>query len=313
MTTIVNIIPTRTQDELIAAGKLLGRKAEMTIRETGVWFNEVKLSGEGNQRASKNKGPPAVPCFLSARELCAATGCISYSGAKSAGQVVDAFPTAESQKGLSFWSCAEMLPAFKVLDKKHHARFISDMASGKPYLEDFDPHYKYHKPLTRADIRRQVLMITKGLDFVKNKALEQSSTKLVGKLDRALEGIPAGKVKKVRAAIEADINQMKKELNKSYFDAVHKEAKKMADTLAKPTLDEAEKLRAMAREDRDKYKEKHEQIKARLQKVTALMTESEYKLVLNCLHPDRAPEDKRDRYGRAFDIAKRLEIGVAWG
>jgi len=37
------------------------------------------------------------------------------------------------------------------------------------------------------------------------------------------------------------------------------------------------------------------------------MTQEEFRLVLGCLHPDRAPADQQSRFGRAFDIVKRLE------
>jgi hypothetical protein len=37
------------------------------------------------------------------------------------------------------------------------------------------------------------------------------------------------------------------------------------------------------------------------------MTREQWRLVLNCLHPDRAPEDRRERYAEAFATVKRLE------
>jgi len=40
------------------------------------------------------------------------------------------------------------------------------------------------------------------------------------------------------------------------------------------------------------------------------MTMEEFQLIRNCLHPDRAPDDKRDRYNKAFDIFNRLEKTV---
>lgn len=38
-----------------------------------------------------------------------------------------------------------------------------------------------------------------------------------------------------------------------------------------------------------------------------IFTEDEYRLILNCLHPDRAPEDKRDRYTKAFTAFRKLD------
>ena len=37
------------------------------------------------------------------------------------------------------------------------------------------------------------------------------------------------------------------------------------------------------------------------------MTQEEFRLVLGCLHPDRAPADQQSRFGRAFDIVNRLQ------
>ena len=42
-------------------------------------------------------------------------------------------------------------------------------------------------------------------------------------------------------------------------------------------------------------------------KVGRFMTRDELKLVLNCLHPDTAPEDRRKRFAKAFALAKGLE------
>lgn len=40
------------------------------------------------------------------------------------------------------------------------------------------------------------------------------------------------------------------------------------------------------------------------------MTMDEFKLVRSCLHPDRAPEDQRDKFNKAFSIFNRLEKTV---
>jgi hypothetical protein len=44
--------------------------------------------------------------------------------------------------------------------------------------------------------------------------------------------------------------------------------------------------------------------------VDSHMTQEEFQLVRNCLHPDRAPEDRRDRFTKAFNIFNRLEKTV---
>ena len=41
--------------------------------------------------------------------------------------------------------------------------------------------------------------------------------------------------------------------------------------------------------------------------VKAFMTPEEFKLIRSCLHPDQAPEKKKERYAKAFNIFLRLE------
>jgi hypothetical protein len=52
------------------------------------------------------------------------------------------------------------------------------------------------------------------------------------------------------------------------------------------------------------------QCAAAMAKIDSYMTEDEYKFILNCLHPDRAPADRKDRFNDAFVIFKRLETYV---
>lgn len=40
--------------------------------------------------------------------------------------------------------------------------------------------------------------------------------------------------------------------------------------------------------------------------IPAQLSEDDYRLLLNVLHPDRAPEDRRERFARAFDIVRKL-------
>lgn len=44
--------------------------------------------------------------------------------------------------------------------------------------------------------------------------------------------------------------------------------------------------------------------------IPAQMTEADYKFLLNVLHPDRAPEDRREKFARAFDIVRQLDAYI---
>ena len=47
-----------------------------------------------------------------------------------------------------------------------------------------------------------------------------------------------------------------------------------------------------------------------LKNLDGLMTEEEYKLIRGCLHPDRADEALKEKFGKAFHIFSRLEKSV---
>lgn len=49
-------------------------------------------------------------------------------------------------------------------------------------------------------------------------------------------------------------------------------------------------------------------VRARLANVVDLMSYEEFRLVLGCLHPDRAPADRVARFTEAFRIFQRLEV-----
>jgi hypothetical protein len=45
--------------------------------------------------------------------------------------------------------------------------------------------------------------------------------------------------------------------------------------------------------------------------VMPFMSLEEARMLTNCLHPDRAPEDRKEKYSRAFEVAKRLQDALA--
>lgn len=94
--------------------------------------------------------------------------------------------------------------------------------------------------------------------------------------------------RKVQRVVEAELEKLKK----GFHEAVRQKAVKETDTLRETLhaqLKEAERERLRATE---------------LPRKT--ITEIEYRLILNCLHPDRAPADRRDRFEQAFIIVKRI-------
>mgnify|MGYP001769281516 CR=1 FL=1 len=103
-------------------------------------------------------------------------------------------------------------------------------------------------------------------------------------LDRAVRAFVAAEVE---PQIEAEVKRR-----------VTQEREELASLRAKLRATEKE-----AQEERDRLRELR-------MNLDGLMTEDEYRLVRGCLHPDRAPEDRKPTFGRAFDIFSRLEKSV---
>jgi hypothetical protein len=87
-----------------------------------------------------------------------------------------------------------------------------------------------------------------------------------------------------------------KRLQDSFYDEVHKEVvKRIPNVRAQWERDMAE-----AREEAARYAKLCSGI---VKKITA----DEFKFLLNLLHPDRQPEDRRERFARGFNIVMRLK------
>jgi len=75
-----------------------------------------------------------------------------------------------------------------------------------------------------------------------------------------------------------------------------------------------EKLREQLPEEVEALREAKDRAHAKFMKYAAMskgiaaqMTEEDYRFLLNVLHPDRAPEDRREKFARAFDIVRKLD------
>jgi hypothetical protein len=59
--------------------------------------------------------------------------------------------------------------------------------------------------------------------------------------------------------------------------------------------------------ERDGYMKKYLGLATMKASMTAILTEDDYRFLLNVLHPDRAPSDRRDKFAKAFDIVRKLD------
>lgn len=103
-------------------------------------------------------------------------------------------------------------------------------------------------------------------------------------------------VAKTRAALEGAYNAKMIELQASFEAEVQK---RIAPEL------EAERKRLQEAVDRNRRE--WENFIARRDGIKLAMTKTEFKFLLNCLHPDREPEGREAKFSRAFEIVNRLQ------
>lgn len=116
-----------------------------------------------------------------------------------------------------------------------------------------------------------------------------------GKVEKLIETLPATATKKTKAAL----NQVVADLRHDFETEVEHVVKERL----KVQRERIHKLEKEAQEERDRARNLR-------MNLDGLMTEEEYKLVRSCLHPDKAPEDRKAIFNKAFDIFNRLEKSV---
>ena len=115
------------------------------------------------------------------------------------------------------------------------------------------------------------------------------------KVEKLMETLPASATKKTKAAINQVVSDLRHDFETEVEHVVKERLKQQRDRL--------HALEKEAQEERD-------QARALRMNLDGLMTEEEYRTIRGCLHPDRAPEDRKQVFGKAFDIFTRLEKSV---
>lgn len=116
-----------------------------------------------------------------------------------------------------------------------------------------------------------------------------------GKVQRLYEALPASATKKTRAALTQVVNDLRHDFETEVEHVVKERLKQQRERILL--------LEQEAQADRDRARELS-------MNLDGLITEEEYRLILGCLHPDRAPEDRKQVFGKAFSIFMRLEKSV---
>lgn len=115
------------------------------------------------------------------------------------------------------------------------------------------------------------------------------------KIDQVLESLPKTATKKVRGEIKRVMGDLRHDFEKEVHHVAQERVK-----------EQRERLQTMQKE-LDAELERARNLR---QNLDGLMTEEEYRLIRGCLHPDKAPEDRRQTFGKAFEVFTRLEKSV---
>jgi hypothetical protein len=86
-----------------------------------------------------------------------------------------------------------------------------------------------------------------------------------------------------------------------------KEKDLLREMFKKELHEEAEKLAPQYRDRMRHWSEESSKLATIRKGIQPQINEDDYKFLLNVLHPDRAPEDRRDRFAKAFDIVRKLD------
>jgi hypothetical protein len=175
-----------------------------------------------------------------------------------------------------------------------------NVIKAKKELEEFDPG------LNKCGDEQRMRESCRRFIAAKQpqKAAEQRNT-LTLEAQEASAALPKTAQQKLDAALEkwkkAKLAEMRMEFQQQ-LDAALAQKWAEIDAIYKKTLDEEREAKAHLEAARS-YREG----------VGSHMSYEDFRLVLNCLHPDRAPEDRRDKFMKAFQAFQALEKTVNRG
>jgi hypothetical protein len=101
-----------------------------------------------------------------------------------------------------------------------------------------------------------------------------------------------------------DYPEFVKTVQTAFYIVVEKEADRRAK-------EDTESIRANIAQRLKKAEELQSLVINMKAGVVPFMSLEEARMLTNCLHPDRAPEDRKEKYSRAFEVAKRLQDALA--
>jgi len=146
------------------------------------------------------------------------------------------------------------------------------------------PGFDYHDAANETQLR-QVLRQLVAPGSTREKLRDKINRPMQARFDRV-----------VQHAVDAELARLKTQFTI--------EVDRIVEQRIAPDL---ESERARARRMYDEANQEWQNLVARRDGIKQALTREELRLILNCLHPDRAPDDRRERYAAAFTAARRLQ------
>lgn len=138
------------------------------------------------------------------------------------------------------------------------------------------------------EILRHQQDIEKNCKSFNSEDVESLSETAKQKFDRIVE--------RQLAKLQVEYNMAVSAYEKQFNERVYEEYKRVnAEWLARSRETALEHAQAIT------------QMQVLRQGIKPHITVDDYKFLLNCLHPDRAPEDRREKFARAFDVVRKIE------
>lgn len=182
----------------------------------------------------------------------------------------------------------------------------------------------YQEVMGVADDMRESLLdwaCSNGKPPVSQKALREEKNRRLGieqekkeqaqvtgdtKVDRALDSLVSDLPKATATKVRKKAVKVTELMQEAFSDEVRKEADRIYRAKHADRIAEGDRQRAEAKEAKERY----DRMAVR---VDAVLSEDEFKLIRMCLHPDRAPEDRREQFARAFALFNKMADRIPRG
>lgn len=281
----------------------LARRHLTTKQRAALATDLANMRLGANQHAPKEGRPNGLPSPAMSIEQAAAAMNVSPRSVRRAIAVKRADPEAHerAKRGKAASTpepkapLAPPKPRYRAFDIAAEEGALISSKTGsatmkfKARVEAADPGLEIHNPLHEDRLRRA--------------AREYAAQRRPAQFKRAQEGHYQDHRRKVEAQPETaqqKIDRLVERELKLRNQMIDQEVREAAKALVPETVALYERLASEAAKRQKEYTIMRKAIPAQ-------MTPEEYRFLLNVLHPDRAPADRRAKFAMAFDIVRKLD------